>query len=68
MGGVASADVEVRCPSAWHPVSAYGEIPMSVVSTSPSPICVAIIDRTVPMERRRLQEALQRVDRTLGNR
>lgn len=31
MGGVASADVEVRCPSAWHPVSAYGEIPMSVV-------------------------------------
>lgn len=32
MGGVASADVEVRCPSAWHPVSAYGEIPMSVVS------------------------------------
>lgn len=32
MGGVASADVEVRCPSAWHPVSAYGEIPMSVVT------------------------------------
>lgn len=40
MGGVASADVEVRCPSAWHPVSAYGEIPMSVVS----PPCLRATD------------------------